>query len=47
MADLSTTGARQPQQMVAQVTGLASGKHAISIINHGPGPVAVDAIVAQ
>jgi alpha-L-fucosidase len=44
---LSTTGARLPQQMVAQVTGLASGQHTISIINRGPGPVAVDAIVAQ
>ena len=47
MADLSSTGARQAQQMVAQVTGLASGKHTISIINRGPGPVAVDAIVPQ
>ena len=47
MADLSTTGARQAQQMVAQVTGLAAGKHTISIINRGPGPVAVDAIVPQ
>ena len=46
-ADLSTTGARQPQQLVAQVTGLASGQHTISIINRGPGPVAVDAIVVQ
>jgi alpha-L-fucosidase len=46
-ADLSTTGARQAQQLVAQVTGLTSGQHAISIVNRGPGPVAVDAIVAQ
>ena len=46
-ADLSTTGARQPQQLVAQVTGLAAGQHTISIINRGPGPVAVDAIVVQ
>jgi alpha-L-fucosidase len=46
-ADLSTTGARQAQQMVGQVTGLTSGQHAISIINRGPGPVAVDAIVVQ
>ena len=44
-ADLSTTGARQAQQMVGQVTGLTSGQHTISIINRGPGPVAVDAIV--
>jgi len=46
-ADLSTTGARQPQQMVSQVTGLAAGAHAISIVNRGPGPVAVDAIVVR
>jgi len=46
-ADLSATGARQPQQSVAQVTGLAAGQHTISIINRGPGPVAVDAIVVQ
>ena len=45
--DLSATGARQAQQMVAQVTGLTSGQHTISIINRGPGPVAVDAIVVQ
>ena len=38
-------GARQAQQMVAQVTGLTSCNHAISIVNRGPGPVAVDAIV--
>jgi alpha-L-fucosidase len=44
---LSTPGARLPQQLVSQVTGLASGQHTISIINRGPGPVAVDAIVAQ
>jgi alpha-L-fucosidase len=46
-ADLSTTGARQPQQLVADVTGLTSGQHAIQIINRGPGPVAVDALVAR
>jgi alpha-L-fucosidase len=46
-ADLSATGARQAQQLVAQVTGLAAGQHTISIINRGPGPVAVDAIVVQ
>ena len=43
-ADLSTTGARQPQQLVAQVTGMASGPHTVSIVNRGPGPVAVDAL---
>ena len=45
--DLSTTGARQAQQAVSTVTGLASGNHTISIINRGPGTVAVDAIVVQ
>jgi len=47
MADLSTTGARQPQQLVLDVTGLASGTHALNIVNRGPGPVAVDAIVPR
>jgi len=45
--DLSTTGTRQPQQLVSTVTGLTAGKHTISIVNRGPGSVAVDAIVAQ
>jgi alpha-L-fucosidase len=45
--DLSTTGVRQAQQLVAQVTGLTAGNHAISIVNRGPGPVAVDALVAR
>ncbi len=44
---LSTTGARQAQQLVSEVTGLAAGNHSISIVNRGPGPVAVDAIVAR
>ncbi len=47
MADLSTTGARQPQQLVLDVTGLAVGTHALSIVNRGPGAVAVDAIVPR
>lgn len=46
-ADLSTSGARLPQQLVSQATGLTSGKHTLSIVNRGPGPVAVDAIVAK
>lgn len=46
-ADLSTTGARQAQQQVAEVTGLTSGKHTIAIVNRGPGPVAIDAIVSR
>ena len=37
-ADLSTTGARQAQQTVCEVTGLAPGKHTINIVNRGPGP---------
>ena len=46
-ADLSTTGERQAQQVVCEVTGLTAGKHAISIVNRGPGPVAVDALIAR
>ncbi len=46
-ADLSTTGMRQAQQEVCEVTGLTLGKHAVNIVNRGPGPVAVDAIVAR
>jgi alpha-L-fucosidase len=46
-ADLSTTGARQAQQKVCEVTDLTSGKHSIAIINRGPGPVAVDALIVH
>ena len=46
-ADLSTTGARLAQQVVCEVTGLTSGKHTISIVNRGPGPVAVDALIVH
>jgi alpha-L-fucosidase len=46
-ADLSTTGERQAQQVVCEVTGLTAGKHAISIVNRGPGPVAVDALIVR
>jgi len=46
-ADLSTTGTRQAQQVVCEVTGLTSGKHTINIVNRGPGPVAVDAMVVR
>jgi alpha-L-fucosidase len=45
--DLAASGARQAQQLVSEVTGLTSGQHTISIINQGPGPVAVDAVVAR
>jgi hypothetical protein len=44
-AGLSTTGERQAQQKVCEVTGLAPGQHAISVVNRGLGPVAVDALV--
>jgi hypothetical protein len=46
-ADLSTTGSRQAQQTVCEVTGLTSGKHTITIVNRGPGPVSVDALVVR
>ena len=46
-ADLSTTGARQAQQVVCEVNGLAAGKHAINIVNRGSGPVAVDALIVR
>jgi hypothetical protein len=46
-ADLSAAGARQAQQVVCEISGLTSGKHAISIVNRGPGPVAVDALVVR
>jgi len=47
IADLSTTGARQAQQTVCEVAGLTRGRHAIAIINRGPGPVAVDALIVR
>jgi alpha-L-fucosidase len=43
-ADLSTKDKRQAQQVVYKVTDLSSGKHIISIVNRGPGQVAIDAI---
>ena len=46
-ADLSTSGRRLSQQPVCEVTGLKPGKHSIAIINRGPGPVAVDALVVR
>ena len=45
--DLSTTGARQPQQVLSEVTGLSAGRHTITITHRGEGPVAVDAIVGR
>jgi alpha-L-fucosidase len=46
-ADLSTAGTRQAQQTVCNVTGLTPGKHSITIVNRGPGPVAIDALVVE
>lgn len=47
IADLSTTGAREAQQIVCKVTGLAAERHSIAIVNKGPGPVAVDALIVR
>jgi alpha-L-fucosidase len=47
LADLSTPGPRQAQQTVCNVTGLGSSRHSIKIINRGPGPVAVDALITR
>jgi alpha-L-fucosidase len=46
-ADLSTSGSRQAQQVVCEVTGLSQGKHSIAVFNRGAGPVAVDALVVR
>jgi len=43
--DLSTTGARQSQQVVYKLDGLNNGKHLITIINRGTGRVAIDALI--
>ena len=45
--DLSTSGARQAQQVVYKVDGLNTGKHSISIINRGSGKVSIDALIVQ
>jgi alpha-L-fucosidase len=45
--DLAASGARQAQALVYEIGDLAAGEHTISIINRGPGTVAVDAIVAK
>lgn len=44
-ADLSTDGPRLAQQMVCEINGLTPGRHTISLINRGPGPVAIDALI--
>ena len=46
-ADLSTTEVRRAQQVVCKLTDLNPGRHIISIVNCGPGPVTVDAIIVQ
>ena len=46
-ADLSTIGPRQAQQVVCEVKGLTPGRHSITIVNRGPGPVAVDALATR
>ena len=47
LADLSTSGGRLAQQIICDVTGLSPGKHTINLVNRGPGPVAVDALVGN
>jgi len=47
IADLSTAGERLAQQKVCEVIGLSPGRHSIAIVNRGPGPVALDALVVQ
>lgn len=46
-AVLSTDGPRLARQMVCEISGLNSGKHSVSIINRGPGPVAIDALMIK
>lgn len=45
--DLSTVGERMAQQKVGEITSLTAGSHVIRLITRGPGPVAVDAVVAN
>lgn len=46
-ADESASGPRLARQSVCEVTGLTPGKHSINLINRGPGPVAVDALICR
>lgn len=46
-ADLSTIDARQAQQVVCKITDLTPGRHVINLVNRGPGPVSVDAIIVE
>ncbi|MEO8887520.1 MAG: alpha-L-fucosidase, partial [Mucilaginibacter sp.] len=45
VVDLSSGADRQSQQVVYHINKLAPGKHIVSIINRGGGPVAIDALV--
>lgn len=47
VAGLSNSSGRRPQQVVFSAQDLPLGEHTISIINRGPGPVAVDALVFE
>jgi alpha-L-fucosidase len=46
-ADLSTTGTYLAQQVVCKVSDLTPGRHVINVVNRGPGPVAVDALIVE
>jgi hypothetical protein len=41
----STAGEGNAQQRVWEVADLTDAKHSIAIINRGPGPVALDALI--
>ena len=45
--DLSTPNARQAQQSACEIANLTLGEHVIELVNRGPGPVAVDALVIR
>ena len=46
-ADLSSSGGWLPQQVVCEIAGLTNTAHTIEIVNCGPGPVAVDALIVR
>ncbi len=46
-SDLSLIGSRQGQNVVCKITDLTPGRHVVNVVNRGPGPVAVDAIIVQ
>jgi alpha-L-fucosidase len=45
--DLSVNGTRLPQQIVFEKSDLPQGKHIISVINLGPRPVGIDALIVK